>query len=94
MEELVCLSKSFSIKMKRLNTGAEERIEITLFKVEVNLNMLIKLEDQIRNYKMRGRTWHMFYQAGTILVQNSQGPISKKEENTIVGLRRREWRKK
>lgn len=62
--------------MKKLSIGTEERTEITLFKTEVKLNMLIQLEDHIRNYKMKGRTWHMFHQAGTILVQNSQGPTS------------------
>lgn len=76
MDELLCLRKSFSIKMKRLRTGAEERTKITLFKIEVKLSMLTQLEDLTRNHKMRGRTWHMFYQAGTILVQNSHGPIS------------------
>lgn len=33
MEELLFLSKSFSIKMKRLSIGTEERTEITLFKI-------------------------------------------------------------
>lgn len=74
MEELFWLSKSFSIKMKRLSTGTEERIEITLFRTEVKLSMLIWLEDRIRSYKMRARTWCIFCQEGTI-AQNSHRPI-------------------
>lgn len=60
--------------MKRLNTGAEKSIEITLFKIEVKLNMLTLLGDCLRNHKSRGKTWQLFYQVGTILLQNSQTP--------------------
>lgn len=60
--------------MKRLSTGTEERIEITLFKTEVKLSMLIWLEDCIRSYKMRARSWCIFCQEG-IIVQNSHRSI-------------------
>lgn len=61
--------------MKRLNTRAEKRIEITLFKIEVKLNVLTLLGDCLRNHKSRGKIWQLFCQVGTTLLQNRQPPI-------------------
>lgn len=61
--------------MKRLNTGVEKRIEITVFNIDINLNRLTLLGDCLKYHKSKGKTWQLFYQVGTILLQNSQTPI-------------------
>lgn len=42
--------------MKRLNTGAENRIEITVFNIDVKLNRLTLLGDCLKNHKSKGKT--------------------------------------
>lgn len=86
--------------MKRLNTGAEKIIEITVFKTEVKLNMLTLLGDCLRNRKSRGKAWQLFYQVGTILLQNSQTSthLFVRRRKVLVGSAgwwgQKKWKKK